>query len=495
MKRHPLLLARLAAVLALAKVASAEDWLGPPSIDQYQKYTKALAIGDINEDAAIDYVVGLGTASDATREAVLRVNDGSGHFSTLATLPNGGGDWLSVALGDFNGDGATDLFGSRTPAVVWYATADHQFPGPPSLLPGALSGRSYGYVAVADLDGDDCDDLVLGPAEWPSSYIYIGFGGPTGIQSGALVFLVNIVDTFGCEPEDYPTYLSGFTTQDMDGDEDPDIVLTAEFRKDAGCGQNRKGIGWIENLGGKQFSSEVQWAMRVGCAYGQGYYSPLAFGDVNSDGRTDIVYSDYQLRPFALFGGLGGTWIDGGVISSTTGAPLVFDADRDGSLDLVLTTVARIHALRGDGLGHFELVQTINSNQGHRFAVEMTGDDRPDLLVDDHVHWQIKLFPSIAMGPAAVDGPLATRSELEVQPSILNGGGAVRILGAAGAENVAVTDLSGRVIRLLRLEPQGSRFAGIWDGTDTRGVAVGAGVYWLSGGSGAGTAQRVVVVR
>ncbi len=75
-----------------------------------QDSTRSVAIGDMNEDGALDIVVGNdGRGLGEANLLYLNANDGSGAFGDPIEL--GGSDRTSsVVTGDFNGDGALDIF-------------------------------------------------------------------------------------------------------------------------------------------------------------------------------------------------------------------------------------------------------------------------------------------------------------------------------------------------------------------------------------------------
>jgi flagellar hook assembly protein FlgD len=70
-------------------------------------------------------------------------------------------------------------------------------------------------------------------------------------------------------------------------------------------------------------------------------------------------------------------------------------------------------------------------------------------------------------------------------------------VGRTGPVTLAVHDASGRVVRRLQndLRPVGSYVAS-WDGTDCRGLAVPAGVYFVRlDANGEGSSRRVTLIR
>jgi hypothetical protein len=105
---------------------------------------------------------------------------------------------------------------------------------------------------------------------------------------------------------------------------------------------------------------------------------------------------------------------------------------------------------------------------------------------------------SIRIGePASVeDGPVATRSGIEVSPQPFAAGGTIRWIGGPASADLAILDAQGALIRTLRGAPSGESIAARWDGLDARGRAVPAGVYFCrSLDGGAKVPAKIVMTR
>lgn len=138
-------------------------------------------LGDFDGDGHLDAVLGAKKASYSNLRLFIGFGDGQGHFQVMPGLENGPSpvlgsslEWVALELGDFDGDGATEL------AHVWarpfaqevlvqsidlaelLAGASSTTPTGPFVRTGALLTDDFSLVQVrsGDLNGDGVDDLA-----------------------------------------------------------------------------------------------------------------------------------------------------------------------------------------------------------------------------------------------------------------------------------------------------------------------------------------------
>ncbi|HVN24441.1 MAG TPA: FG-GAP-like repeat-containing protein [Syntrophorhabdales bacterium] len=190
-----------------------------------------------------------------------------GVFLSSVSLPSVPGyDIESVAIADMNGDGRNDVvmassnYSDATSALLIYSqNAAHSLDPPLQIVysPGGYCDAQS--VAVGDMNHDGKDDIVVGNA-----------------GCNLMVFLQNPAGGFDSGIA-YPTGDSAIIKiADLNNDGRMDIVSTSS--------QNNTVSIWYQNAGGGLDPPVFHSLVHGG--YGG---SDLAVGDINNDGRTDIV--------------------------------------------------------------------------------------------------------------------------------------------------------------------------------------------------------------
>src|SRR5438309_105904 len=120
-------------------------------------FPTSVAVGDFNRDGAPDLVI-VGLSSSMNVGVLL--GNGDGTFQAPLTFASGGAVPLSVAVGDFNGDGVDDLAIANNhggPISVLLGNGDGTFRAAQSLSVGARPS----FVAVGDFNRDGVKDLAI----------------------------------------------------------------------------------------------------------------------------------------------------------------------------------------------------------------------------------------------------------------------------------------------------------------------------------------------
>jgi hypothetical protein len=129
-----------------------------------------IALGDLNGDGALDVVTANENSSNVS--VLLNTNAGTGAFQTATTL-NAGSDPTDVKLGDVDGDGDLDLVVGGYSHDVRLNNGSGVFSAGPLISPGAY------YVALADVNNDGTLDLVSGSGDSLSGTIRVCLNGAT----------------------------------------------------------------------------------------------------------------------------------------------------------------------------------------------------------------------------------------------------------------------------------------------------------------------------
>jgi hypothetical protein len=343
---------------------------------------------------------------------------------------------FSPAIADLNGNGRADLatiayaVGSNiTQLFVQYQQADGTLAAP-ILVPTNL-GCYMNSVVAGDVDVDGYQDLVVGSAcgaevlrqtssgTLSSSAVLLGADGSNarpiqiaadgrpGIMSssfsGLTLWRQTAPGIFAAPARWLPTEMStieGMAIADFNGDGRPDVVVTG------GMAANfQMGVLVLYQQGDGSFTSQIV------VPGNQSYIiSGVAAGDLNGDGRPDIVVSAHSYAAPIVGYALGllqqnadGTFAALQTMAATDHAVdiLVADLNGDGRLDVIVgyPSTLGIYMQRSDGtLDPEELFDTIGAPKPEvALAVgDLTGDGLVDIVATNSLLRQ-RPQPALAM--------------------------------------------------------------------------------------------------
>jgi hypothetical protein len=214
----------------------------------------SLALGDVNNDGKPDLVAG------TVKGVVVFLGNGDGTFKPALTT-SVGGEYVSLA--DLNQDGNLDVLGTLaggTALIVAFGNGDGTFQTPTTYEPagGCCSPQT---VAVLDLNGDGKPDVVL-----------------TGNPDNSVAVLLNNGNGTLKPPVKY--YVSA----------DPSSLIGGKFGSTQAVGlaiTNLYGVSvniTLSNTNGTLIAPPIQAGPGGGASY-------AAVGDINGDGKLDVVQS------------------------------------------------------------------------------------------------------------------------------------------------------------------------------------------------------------
>jgi hypothetical protein len=407
-----------------------------------------------------------GTASGADHpEAAIVTHD----WNTGVGIPR------RVASGDLTGDGTADLVisSSSGPGGIvslvsgpTYGRTDvHRFP--------SIAGMCCylaGSVGLGDHDLDGSTDLVTAGAE--RTYLFLGpLSGDTGPGSADAVL------------RGYPGSIAGVDVDlagDIDGDEEPDVVVGASYAGDSYEGKVYVTSGPVT---GRHSLGAASTYVFVGQAFGQLGAGTTSVGDLTGDGIGDLAMAsagspfDPGLVYLVPGGSTPGTYdpadVAWAVFSTEDGGSdlerhdvVARDYDGDGAIDLLM-------ADRFDpGFGEFV--------SGAVFGVlgPFAGEES---LADADVTWSTDVtiaYVGESIGAGDFDGD----TQLDVafgSTFVDDSDGVVYVQMGLASGSVDVADLP--ALRTPARDELGSTIAIVPDWSGDGGDEIAVGAYWGGG--------------
>jgi hypothetical protein len=345
---------------------------------------RSLAAGDLDGDGRTDLVAGSAGGGTGTI-SVLRGTAG-GTFAAPLGNPFGlgvAGGAGAVAVGDLNGDARPDVLatiGSGTAAddqlvpLAGDGTGDLQAGTPVTVAGGELAG-----VALADLDGDgDLDALTASTTATSGDQLGVVEQTPSGLS-------------FAVSTGAPSTQLAiGVAAGDLDGDGAPDALVIS---RNAGSGS-----AWVAAGAGITLHAGAPVAVGADPV-------AVALADVDGDGDRDGLVLDGSAGLLTVLrnDGAGGLTATGVAVPGlTAGSGLAAgDLNGDGAADVVVTDRAAAAAgvLLGDANGGFGTPAWLATGAGPRSPViaDLTGDGVPDLATADASADALSLLPNASL--------------------------------------------------------------------------------------------------
>jgi hypothetical protein len=387
----------------------------PPATFPVGVAPRAVTVADFNHDGKPDLAV-VNTGSQSSVSVLL--GNGSGSFQPAVTTAvlNGGagnGNAQSVAVGDFNGDGLTDVAMSTSgspanPAVeILLGKGDGSFQPNHLILPVGPTPLS---VAAGDFDHNGALDLVTANSNGTVS-VLMGNGGGS--------FRPRIDVTVGADAR-------AVVVGDFNGDGRLDVAAAQQLSHS---------VSVLLGHGDGTFAPP-----RAFDASGQDLtFSPvsMAVGDVNGDGRADLVINmtgglDSVIAQLGVLLGNGdGTFrapiLESPGMTGGDGDVALADFNNDGRLDVAVGGQADIpHGLTvntGNGDGTFgvpfQSPQTFSTGGNDPFGVaaaDLNGDGLVDLVAANSSSSSVGVLLNTAA--PVIDAPTTTALSTSIATAV-----------------------------------------------------------------------------
>ncbi len=328
-------------VLALAAGAVAEPWRRH-TIDASSRGADGVRMADVNGDGRLDITTGW------EEGGVVRVCINPGPAKVRAP-------WPSVTVGevaspedavfvDLDGDGAIDVVScceGRTKSVFvhWAPTDPKRYLDAAAWktepFPAVAGKQAWMFCVPMQADGRGGTDLVIGSKGRGGSIGYLECpANPRDLTAWRFHRLVDA------------GWIMSLRAVDMDGDGDTDIL--ASDRRGP-----RRGILWLANPGARAEGKAPAWAEhRIGAADKEVMF--LATADLNADGRLDVVSATRNGQIVGFLGAAGKAvpaWrpftIDNPFGIRNGKGVALGDVDLDGRMDIVHTAAPGNDSLIG----------------------------------------------------------------------------------------------------------------------------------------------------
>ncbi len=425
-----------------------------------------LAVGDVNGDSRPDIV----SANSNSHTVGVLLGQTSGGFVAATTYSTGPNSTpTNVALGDVNGDGQFDIVtaneGNQTAGVLLgqaggFAAVSNYSTGTGSFPRG---------VALADANGDGRLDIFVTDTQNNTIAVLLG-------QTGGFAPVASYAVGMGSNPRDV-------TVGDLNGDGRADIV-TANVASAS--------VGVLLGLASGGFATVSTYSTGTNSRP-----TSVTLGDVNGDGRPDIVTAVLNVSSpdnvGVLLGQAGGGFAPVSLSAiGTSVSPLgvaLGDVNGDGRLDVLTANFStnNVGVLLGtaNGLAPMILYAMGSGSMPARVVLaDVNGDRRLDIVTANQGLSEVGvLLNTGTFTPLFTTRP--TAAEVSVAPNPSRGRFMVQVPTTFGVVQAELLNALGQVVR--RPAATGTRFS-----VETSGLAAGVYALRLHTG-GAAVTKRVVL--